>query len=140
MRIVFRHGRILQIDSRVFLPITIVCPSVVSLKCLKSSGIYQGIFPFFPMARFSDMAAIAMKWIDMVKSFRILKHLLRKQLPLETRTSFISQSLRLSTSSCNSGLYRLDMSDDLGLDREWRKRDFNFFDRRSANVWLSSTK
>gem|GEM_PF-4996758 len=38
-------------------------PRVVSLKCLKSSGICQGIFPHFPMALFSDMAAIAINLV-----------------------------------------------------------------------------
>src|SRR5690554_3634210 len=54
----FLFGKIPGSDSSVFLPITIVWPVVLALKCLKSLGRCQSISLSLPNSLFLPMAAI----------------------------------------------------------------------------------
>src|SRR3990167_9294279 len=45
-------------DSKVFLPIIIVCPFVNALTLCRSSGIFHGSCPFFPIPLLLSIAAI----------------------------------------------------------------------------------
>src|SRR5438093_6846274 len=81
--IVVRFGNGAPMDSNVFLPITMTCPVVIFLNHLKSPGKCHGILPPAPITRFSDIAVMALKWLEFM--LKLVLYLLgfRNNLKLE---------------------------------------------------------